>query len=371
MAELVKPKKGFVPATSDDFKSHLYILSNRNDSPTLEGCHYPRTKILPSVDEVYMSWIDKNGEKVVGNRLLRYVPGELSIFADEQSFKEVPKGRLGDIRFTDGFLVVNGRNKLLRQFLDLCNWNRANADFRMDGKSEIFYKENKEESYLDIIDNKKKIHELEGIIFESSEVELDAYCMTFDVRGYSSMNVNEKRTAILDLIRIDPKRFETEMNSPERKRKYWVMKAFEETMLQLSPNRSEIQYTVGGIKTVCEIPSINTDPIEFLTDLSFKIPEINELMEKITKVLKFNPIANKTNLVPTESDNEYERLYKDAIEYKVLYKAGPWTKFVDKELQDIGLGKSMAEFEEIMKESNEIYQKINMMVTQAKELRNR
>ena len=96
-------------------------------------------------------------------------------------------------------LVVDGRDKLKRQYLDLCNWNRSNSEFRMPGKPEIFFKEDKERKSENIIDTKKKIYELQGKVFECTESELQAYCMTFDVRNYQALNVNEMRTILLDM----------------------------------------------------------------------------------------------------------------------------------------------------------------------------
>jgi hypothetical protein len=369
MYTLEKPKTGYEPATHDDFKNHVYFLTNRAVNPTLEDCYYPKNKILPSEDIVYMSWIDKKtNEKRTGNRTIRYIPGETSVFADEQSSIDIPRNRFGQIIFVDGMLVVDGRDKLKRQYLDLCNWNRSNSEFRMPGKPEIFFKEDKERKSENIIDTKKKIYELQGKVFECTESELQAYCMTFDVRNYQALNVNEMRTILLDMIQMDPNRFEKEMNSDERKRKYWVMKAFEEQYLQVSADRAKIEYTLGGIQTVCEVPSINTNHVEYLTDLSFRSPETNELIEKLIKLMKTPSFTtNRSGLDVTSNDSENEILYKEALKHKVLYKAGPWTRFSDKSLNDINLGKSMAEFCELIDNDLDLGQKIKMMLSEIKE----
>lgn len=366
---LLKPQPKGV-ATQDDFKSHLYVLSRKNSSPTLENCHYPKSFVIKAEDEVYMSWKNKDGETVTGNRIIRLVQGQTSIFADEQSETNPNPKKIKRIRFIDGFLIVDGKDKLQRQFLDLCNWNRTNAEYRMDGKTELFYKENRDAKAIETIDLKKKIFELQGRIFESTEAELDAYCLTFEVKGYNSMNVNEKRTILLDMVAYDPLKFEKEMNSDERKRKYWIMKAFEEKVFQVSANKSEIQYTIGGIKTICEVPSINTNYLEYLTELSFKSVEVNELVEKTIKILKQPVIkANTTALASFNNDNEYQALYKSALENKVIYKAGVWTKFTDKTMSDINLGKSMQEFEVILRDNHDLFGKVTMMVAEAKEVR--
>lgn len=367
----MKPKGGFAPTTQRDFQHSIYVLSERNDNPTLEGCYYPKVKIIPSEDVVYMSWKDKaTGEVKTGNRLLRYVTGEISIFADEQSKMDIPKSRFGDIRFVDGFLIVDGRDKLKRQFLDLCNWNRANAEFRMDGKRELFFKDDRNSNSIEIIDLKKKIFDLQGKVFEATDLEIEAYCMTFDIPRYKAMNINERRTALLDMITYDPSRFEKEMNSNERKRKYWIMKAFEDNIFRLSDDRSRIEYTIGGIKTICEVPSINTDSIEFLTDLSLRSPEVNEVVEKTIKILRKPPIAANSTTVTTvtSNDTELELLYKEGLDNKVIYKAGAWTRFTDKELSNINLGRSMSEFCEILEEDNELALKIKLMISAQKEL---
>lgn len=366
--KLKKKEENTVPSNVDDFKNHIYVLAKRNNNPTLQDCFYPKTRRIPAVDEIYMEWKNKKtGEIESGNRLIRYVPGERSIFADEQSDLANNPKKLGNLVFTDGFLIVNGRDKNKRMFLDLCNWNKSNEETRMSGKATIFYKEDRTERAKDNFDTRKEIHELQGKMFDCTFNELKAYAMTFDIRGYASMSSDELRANLHDLIAYDPKKFKEELNSPSRVRKYWVLKAFEEGLLRRSDNKSAIEYTLGGIQKVCDIPSINSNEIDFITDLSEKSPEVSDLITKIKTFFTVGsvPVSKKLTDKPTEDLNEYETLLTEALKYNVIYKAGAYFKFTQADLGTCG--RTASDFEQNMKASETLHQKCKMLVEQAKE----
>ena len=166
--ETVSRKKAPKTGIKDQrrFKTHTYVLSKKYNNPTLEGRHYPQTYSLPTEDEVYCEWINKEtGEVEEGNRIIRYVPGETSIFADEQSQGAEGRRKRGVIVFTDGILHVKGTDTLKIQFLEMCNWNAKNSEVAMEGTSSIFYKLDLESKAEDALDTKRKIHELESRLF--------------------------------------------------------------------------------------------------------------------------------------------------------------------------------------------------------------
>ena len=366
--KLAKKKEGALPSNVDDFKNHIYVLAKRNNNPTLEDCFYPKTYKIPGIDEVYMEWTDpKTGILDSGNRLIRYIPGERSIFADEQSeLADNPK-KIGNIVFTDGFLIVNGKDKNKRMFLDLCNWNKGNEETRTSGKSTIFYKEDRTERAKDNFDSRKEIHDLQGKMFDCTFNELKAYAMTFDVRGYNSLSADELRASLHDLIAYDPKKFKEELNSPARVRKYWILKAFEEGILRRSANKSAIEYTLGGIEKVCDIPSINSNEVDFITELSDKSPEVSDLVSKIKSFFTIGsvPLSKTLTDKPDDELNEYEVLLNASLKFNVIYRAGAYFKFTETDLGTCG--RTASDFEQTMKANKTLHQKCKLLVEQAKE----
>ena len=366
--KLKKKEESNVPSNVDDFKNHIYVLAKRNNNPTLQDCFYPKTRRIPAIDEIYMEWKDEKTGKIDSrNRLIRYVPGEPSIFADEQSDLANNPKKLGNIVFVDGFLIVNGRDKNKRMFLDICNWSKSNEKTRISGKSTIFYKEDRTERAKDNFDSRKEIHDLQGKMFDCTLNELKAYAMTFDIRGYDSLSSDELRAKLHDLIAYDPKKFKEELNSPARVRKYWVLKAFEEGILRRSENKSSIEYTLGGIQKVCDIPSINSNEADFINDLSFKSPEVNDMINKIKTFFTVgsNPLARTLTDKPLEDLNEYEALLTEALKYNVIYRAGAYFKFHE---EDLGTcGRTAPDFEQTMKANKTLHAKCQLLVDQAKE----
>lgn len=364
-AQLKAPGK-FGKATKLDFESHFYILSNKNNNPTLKGCHYPKSKTIPSVDEVYMQWKDKKtGELQEGLRTIRYIPGESSIFADEQKVDDSDLNRLakrlGVIRFVNGYLVVHGTEKTKRDYLDLCNWNKSNEQTRMTGKTTLFYKDEKDKRSQSDVDVRRKIHELQGEVFNANENELKAYCLTFEIKNYDYLSVNEMQTILVDMIQRDPLRFEKEMKSPLRKRKYWVQKAFEVGYLVYNREVAKVQYTIGGVKDICTVPGINSDDVvSYVTDLSMESSDINDLIDKIRQSINLK-MSNKKIESLEYTTNDYEKVFKQALDKGIIFKSGPWFKFMDESLGK--LEKGLEASIQVLKENDDLYKEVKRLLT--------
>ena len=110
-------------------KPFTYRLSRAGKSATYSGQRNTVTYRIPSIDEIY-------DPETNTNRLIRYVAGESSIYADEQTTKNPV---LQDIVFQGGILSVRPESASLIKYLEHCNYNQTNPNRREDKKN-LFYK---------------------------------------------------------------------------------------------------------------------------------------------------------------------------------------------------------------------------------------
>lgn len=352
-SRLSKPKSPSAGlATRKDFQATTYWLSSRNDEPSLEGKFYPPSYTIPAIDEIYMEWENENGELESGNRIIRYVPGEQSIFADEQSEQANNTKRLGRIEFVEGRLVVQGIEKLKKQYLDLCSWNSKNVEFRMPGKSTIFFEEDLPKTAEELLDQKRVLYTIQGLIFEQSEEELRALAMTFDIRGYDTRSTNELRKELLEYAEYNPANFKEEYESEERKRKYWIMRGLEEGVFDF--NEQEHVYSVipGGEQQILAVPRW-ANPIDFFAEASLTKESVKEVVDDMIKYMK-NPLPTTKKKVVEDEDFP---IFNQGIEYKIIIRKGPWFNFKNK-----NIGRSTKEAIDYIKNNEEVKKQLEEAV---------
>ena len=331
MAEVkrVKPPKNVVRNKSR-FETTTYVLTKKWDKPTLEGKHFPATYSLPTEDEIFCEWIDeKTKETVSGNRIIRFVPGETSIFADEQSEGAEQRRKRGVIVFIDGILHVKGNEVLKKQFLDMCNWNSKNAEVAMEGKTSIFYQLDLESKAEEQLDLKRKIHRLESAIFDMDEQELRGLAMTFGVRNYNKLGLKELTNYMLDMMKYDPDAFEEEYKSDDRKKKFWIMTAFDEEYLSLDKHTNEVWYNLGEPTSLVKVP-LNQDVYDFVTDLSGKSKTVGEAVDTLINVLKKEAVKGKGSVkLESKGLDVKQRMINLAFEYEILKQKGSWVNMIN------------------------------------------
>ena len=111
-------REKYIPTFSNkkkDFAPTVYSLvpraRKRNGMP-----QYPIVSMLKAEDIIFDP---ETGE----NRKIRYIPGEASIYVDEQPEGSKTKDM---ISFNNGFLFVEHTNPTLKRYLDTCNANGSN-----------------------------------------------------------------------------------------------------------------------------------------------------------------------------------------------------------------------------------------------------
>lgn len=186
---------------------------------------------------------DKTGRLV--QRTIRYIPGETSIYLDEQtSDRDVPKKKYS-VEFLAGHKTVSGDEPLLLEWMMKSNFNDTNPNRRKDVKP-----------LFELIDTAKIIDK----VMENSKNESDALSFAFtgdwdEVLGYArvlGVNLNQSPQEVrYHLSQIakrtpnnpdGPEKFLAGKNNPVNKKKYNVLKAIDSGYLVINHANNSISW---------------------------------------------------------------------------------------------------------------------------------
>ena len=244
-------EKKFTPRFTNkqqDYKPTVYKLvskaKKRNGMP-----QYPVVSLLKAEDIIFDP---ETGE----NRKIRYVPGEASIFADEQ-----PEGvRMREpISFNNGFLFVDHTNPTLKRYLDTCNANGSNPH-RIKSKSILFTVKDDQKSAQQKIEKVADVMDAVQAALKMPLNELIGYAKVLGIK--TNKSVDEIRWDMKIQAEKNPKAFLSGMNDPRTEMKQLLLMAEESGIISMK--KTGVTWTNSG-NTIC-VPAIGVKPIDRMVD---------------------------------------------------------------------------------------------------------
>lgn len=324
----------------------IFISANRSENSTLEGKEFPPSEIIDTVDEIY----SENGEDQKGrNRVIRYKPGEKSIFLDEQNGQYDKNGKIvkyGSIIIANGFLAIDAREVLLLEYLRACNGNASNKN-RMPGKTILFKEKDDKQEADDYLKEEKADRALLNMIDNLEPDELEAYAMILGDLGADKKKTSELRRDLIVYAKSEPKKFKDGIKDVNFARKVHVIKAFKDGFITYDKKTNVIGWEDGSEIVRCPI---GKDPADHLVELSFQ-PGFETVYASIEKRKGPEEIKVTSN---TKGETD-EELVKMAMEAGIFERNGIWyTLKIGEEIQNIGRGvneiKSKIELDDELKE---------------------
>jgi hypothetical protein len=244
-------EKKFVPNFSNkqnNFKPTVYQLvvrsKKKNGMP-----QYPIVSLIKAEDIIFDP---ETGE----NRKIRYVPGETSIYADEQS--ENAKMR-EPISFNNGYLFVDHTNPTLKKYLSLCNANGSNPH-RIKSKSIIFNVKDNEKSAQQKIEEVGSTMEAVQSALKMPVNELMGYAKVLGIK--IDRSVDEVRWDMKIQAEKNPKGFLAGMNDPRTEMKQVLLMAQESGIISMKGK--SVTWSASG-NTIC-IPPVGIKPLDKMVD---------------------------------------------------------------------------------------------------------
>lgn len=324
----------------------FFISVNRNEDSTLKGREYPPAEIIDTVDEIV---VEQKGGKIV-NELIRYKPGESSIFLKDQSGKYDNDGKIkkhGEIILINGFLAIDPKEVLLLEYMRACNANAGNKN-RMPGRSVIF-KERDEAKEADVfLEEEKADRGLLTMIDKLEANEVEAYGLVLGDTRADQKKTSEVRRDLIIYATANPKKFRDGLKDVNLARKVHILKAFKDGFINYNEKTNIISWEDEKEITRCPI---GKDPANHLVEISFT-SEFETVYASIQERLDGTQrekviVTSNTRL---ESDRE---LAKAAMEdSRVFEKRGMWYGLTGAEAGD--------EYRNVGRGENEIKGKIEL-----------
>ena len=244
-------EKKFTPQFTNkqqEYKASVYRLvsraKKRNGMP-----QYPVVSLLKAEDIIFDP---TTGE----NKKIRYVPGEASIFAEDQ-----PEGvkMREPITFNNGFLFVEHTNPTLKLYLDTCNSNGSNPH-RIKSKSILFTVKDDEKNAKDKISQVADVMDAVQAALKMPLNELVGYAKVLGVN--TNKSVDEIRWDMKVQAEKNPKAFLAGLNDPRTEMKQLLLMAQESGVISMT--KSAVTWVSSG-NTIC-VPAIGVKPIERMVD---------------------------------------------------------------------------------------------------------
>ena len=326
---------------------HIFVLVKENTEPTVQNVRYPRSRTIVALDEVY-------DEKEDVNRIIRYLPGEQSIYLDEQTDQDLKKRRPQEIVFMNGSLIVDKRQATLLKFIQACNFFEGNSN-RMPNKEVIFREHAPEVTAKSAMQEDMNISNAKSMVYAMDLKELISYARVLDI------DINRP----IDLIRWDmsavasndPNWFLENKNSPSTTRMHYLFEALDLEIIKVTTADRTVRWSNG--QAIVQSP-IGIDPLDALVDLTFekdgeiiyetiinkiRIPE-QDTEESVTGADVLKEMSNKNPFKKeyvekedkpafTSKNMEIPLLVDECLTEGVIYKKGPAHHY----FKEINIGK--------------------------------
>ena len=278
-------------------KEFIFVLNHINQTPSFKsgrgnGMHYPPSYRLLLVDQVFDS-----ATGVMRN--IRYIPGEMSIFQDEQTPDDkIPKKNF-HLEFIDGDKLVDGRQTLLIKYLMTTNKNGSNPN-RDKSVRPAFFTVDPGEGLKSVMDSDELLAEAQHFCYKGDWDEVAAYAMVLGIP--LDRDAREIRYSLRMKATADPKRFMEGLRSPKMKRKYYVMEALKEGIIVKNSSTNTINWKDGG--AITQAP-MGKDLVDDFVDASFS-PNGEKVWSAIMGILRpeasLPKVVTELQNVPSDAD---------------------------------------------------------------------
>lgn len=291
---------------------------------------------FPMVEEINYFEKDKTSKNYAryskgGKRIIRYLVGYDTIFADEQVLPKDTQPEITYCGFVDGYKVVRGDDEHFLQYMALSNHNTGNPH-RVKTAKAIFYLYDKHAIVNKIIETKANIRKLIGWIYDSEMIDLVmAYAMVL-IPDYKEISKDEVLLRMETMATADIAKFEKGMNNEAVLKKYYILKSINAGKLDLDETTNTLYWSSGVV--LIQAP-VGISPVDMfvdntMTDSSKRWEgEYLKVLSMIGKLRQAEPakhimdddFAAKGNTATQENTEIIEPTEDDITHWKAVIKA--------------------------------------------------
>ena len=229
----------------------IYELMATSLDPKTKRVKYPLVYMIKAEDIIY--------DPIKGvNRKIRYIPGESSIYEDEQKKDSKVKA---PITFNEGFLIVGKQNPTLKNFMDHHNQNQDNPNRMSNTRAVYKVKDNQKKAKIDI---KKSAAEVDAMSL-ALKMPLDKLIGYAKVLGVSvDRSVDEIRYDMKIKAQKNPMAFIGGLDNPLTSIKETIIAAKEYKVIDIQKNR--VCWVMGTERPLITHVPIGQKPVDYFAD---------------------------------------------------------------------------------------------------------
>jgi hypothetical protein len=281
---------------------------------------------VPAVDEIVV--VSEDGTRT--NRKIQYVPGESSIFADEQSKEAKPATIL--IQGNLHFVTENQPNKL--KYLRMCNYNLSNPNRRTDING-LIREYDRAAIFQKGLDEKDLIMDARFKVKEMDIDELKAFLLVVSdnpasVTSLNSMSVQEIRHTAYNVAEKNPKKFLEDITDVKSKDKLVLMKAIAGGHIIHSASANTLSWADGA--EIVRFPH-GFNIIEVFIEKAHVDAKYSDIMDMIKDKMRMPDV--KTVVASPQEADMFVTAIEKGVTLGLVEKRGVYLTYQDVEYQGV------------------------------------
>lgn len=299
---------------------------------------------VPVVDVIF-------DDKTQTQREIRYIPGEKSIYKDEQSVKEMPRKR-SEIIFKDGWRVVQPQETLLLDYLRACNYNIHKKN-RMPETTALFKEYRPEQLAQENLEKEELDVKARAAVFNMNFEDMMVLAKGLGLN--TNREAAEIRHDLLYRAKNNPSKFLADMSSKNTKRKWAVLEAVDSNIIQIDKKTCTVKWTDGG--TIFQ-SALGMDIVEDFAEFTMSTEDGKNI---------FNRIQTQYEHKKKSDENiawDDETILNKAIQHQIIEKKGSWHLYKGEKLSQ-GLLSIKARISEDSNFRDELIEKISTFEEQS------
>lgn len=267
MAQPVRPKGTYADYKSGNYSDKIFVFelvkknspnANMRSKETGKAVAFPLARPIPCVGTIFHK--DKNSGKVYP-RKIRYVPGENSIFVDEQT----PDDKFPKVKvlanFVNGRLTVEGTDTPRVEFFMNWDMNETKED-RDPNKRPMF-------RLVDTSLLAKKAREKDDLEFDvvnwcrnaSFESKIEPFASLYFTAEQMAQNAEDIRWNLTIMAKRNPAAFKRMLDDPNTERKILLKRAIGMGFVVVNPTQNSIAWAARP-NAPFSVAAPGVDPLE-------------------------------------------------------------------------------------------------------------
>jgi hypothetical protein len=299
---------------------------------------FPPSFSVPVLDVIF-------DEKTQKQREIRFIPGEKSIYKDEQSVKDMPHKR-SEIIFKDGWKMVYPQETLLLEYLKACNFN-AGTKNRMPGTTVLFKEFKPEVISQDFLDKEELDVKARATVFNMKFEDMIVLAKGLGLN--TNREAAEIKHDLLIRAKNNPSKFLADISSKNTKRKWAVLEAVDADIINIDKKTCTIKWSDGG---VIFQSALGADIVEDFAEFTMNIEDGRNIFDRIQRQYEHKKKAEE-NIVWTD-----DQIVEKAIQHQIIEKKGSWHMYKGEKISQ-GLLTIKAKIADDANFRNELIEKIS------------